>query len=683
MKRSLLAACAFATLLAACTDNAPATQAAPPPSAAIGTFGIDQSAMNASVKPGDDFFNYVNGTWVSSYAMPADKARYGVFDRLNDGAESDVRAIVDKLSSSPQTAGSNAQKVADLYKSWMDEATIEARGVEPLKPWLDKINAISSKLDLVKAFGTPGFAAPFGFGIAPDPDDTTRYTVFVGQDGLGMPNRDYYLLQGERFDAYRAAYKTYIATLFSLIGRTDPDADANAVIALETLIAEEHWSPEDQRDISKTFNPMDRVGLKKLAPTIDWDVVFAASNLADVNNMVVGETTAIADSVKLVDRVSLDTWKNYLTFHFISSNADYLPKAFDDADFAFYSKALRGIEAQRDRWKRGVSLVNGSLGEAVGQLYVERHFPAETKAKMDELVANLRTAFKGRLETLAWMDDETRAEALKKLSTFDPRVGYPEKWIDYSSMTIEPGKLFENVQAAREFGWNYDVNLLKGPVDRSLWNMTPQTVNAYYSPLTNQITFPAAILQPPFFDPNADPAVNYGAIGGVIGHEIGHGFDDQGREFDETGKIRNWWTEATNANFQEATSRLGAQYDSYCPLDEGKACINGQLSMGENIGDLGGLQMAYAAYQLSLNGQPAPVIDGFTGDQRFFMAWAQVWRAIQRDDALRNQMLTGPHSPAQFRTNGVVRNLDAWYAAFDVKEGDALYLPPEERVRIW
>jgi putative endopeptidase len=649
--------------------------------AAIGTFGVDTAQMDTSVRPGDDFYKYVNGKWVSTFQMPPDKARYGVFDALRDKSENDVHLLLDDLAKTSPAAGSVQQKVVDFYNSWMDEAAIEARGFAPLKAGLEAIHLARAKADIVKLMGKLDYSGPAGLFIAPDPAEPKKYVVNITQAGLGMPNRDYYLNQGERFDAYRAAYKAYVIKILELIGEDNPAASADAIIALETKLAEIHWSPERRRDVEATNNPVNRAGLQAMVPAIDWDSMLAVAGLADVQHLVVKETTALRDGAKLLDTQSVDTWRKYLAFHLASDYAPYLPKAFDQANFNFYSKALRGIEVQRDRWKRGVDVVNEQIGEGVGELYVARYFPPDSKIKMAMLVSNLRTAMGERLKTLSWMDDVTRAEALKKLATFEPRIGYPPKWRDYSALTIERGKVFENVQNARKFEWNRQVARLDQPVDRDEWRMNPQTVNAYYNPLMNQISFPAAILQPPFFDPNADPAVNYGAIGAVIGHEMGHGFDDQGRKFDSAGKIRNWWTPETNKRFLDQTERFAAQYNAFCPLEG--VCVNGKLTMGENIGDLGGLEMAYTAYKLSLNGQQAPVIDGFTGDQRFFLAHAQVWRAIQRDDALRNQVLTDPHSPAAARGSIPERNMDAWYAAFGVKEGDKLYLKPEERVRIW
>jgi putative endopeptidase len=668
-------------LLAACSKEPAPAAAPPPPKAAYGSFGVDLDAMDQSAKPGDDFYRYVNGKWLDTFQMPPDRSGYGTGTMVFEKTEGDLHAILDELAGSKPAAGSVEQKVADLYAGWMDEAAIEARGLEPLQPFLSQIDAVKDKAGLMKLIGSIDFQAPFGVSINPDTADPNKYTVWVGQAGLGMPNRDYYLKKGEKFDAYRAAYAAYVTKVFELLGNKDAAGSAKRVIGIENKIAAVAWAPERQRKVAEVVNPMDLAGLRKLVPNVDWQIVLAGVGLGDAQNFIVNETTAIRDGAKLLDSEPLAAWKAYMTFHFVDAYATALPKAFDDAQFEFNAKALRGVEKQRDRWKRGLTLVDGSIGEGLGQIYVRKHFPPETKAKMDTLVANLRTALKERLATLAWMDDATRAEALKKLDAFEPRIGYPDKWRDYSALAIDRGKHFENVRNARVFDWERQVKRRHEPVDRAEWFMTPQTVDAYYNPQANQITFPAGILQPPFFDPNADLAVNYGAIGAIIGHEIGHGFDDQGREFDGSGKVRNWWTPQTNAKFVEATKRLGAQYGAYCPLEG--ACVNGDLTMGENIGDLGGLEMAYTAYKLSLNGQEAPVVDGFTGNQRFFLSFAQAWRGKTRDDALRAQMLTDPHSPRTARGTFPERNMDTWYAAFDVKPGDKLYLDPKDRVKIW
>jgi endothelin-converting enzyme/putative endopeptidase len=638
--------------------------------------------MDTSVKPGDDFFRYANGKWLDSFEIPADRSRYGAFDQLAEAAEQDVHAIIEELAAGSPAPGSVEQKVADFYKSWMDAEQIASLGTEPLQAPLAEIDAVASHDDLMKQFGASNRAAPLGLSMEADPADTTRYIMFVGQSGLGLPNRDYYLRDDERFVGYRKAYREYIAKLFELAGIDGGEAKADAIIALETQIAQAHWTPERSRNIEETYNPMRLAEVKKLAPGFAWDPLLAEAGLGAVENFVIEQTTAITESGSLTRSVPLNTWKDYLKFHFINDSAAYLPKPFDDASFEMFGKTLSGQPEQRERWKRGVQLLNRSMGEAVGEVYVERHFPPEARAQITELVSNLRAAMEERLETLEWMDDETRQAAQVKLGTFDPRVGYPNKWIDYSPLEIKSDDLLGNVLRSREFDWNEELKRLNGPVDRDLWGMNPQTVNAYYHPLMNQITFPAAILQAPFFDPAADPAINYGAIGGVIGHEIGHGFDDQGRKFDEKGLIRDWWTETSNERFTARSTMLGKQYDAFEPIEG--LHVNGQLTMGENIGDLGGLQMAYAAYQryVAENGEP-PVIDGFTGDQRFFLSWAQVWRAKMREDAARRQIVTDPHSPPQERVNGVVRNLDAWYEAFDVTEGNKLYLPPDQRVRIW
>jgi endothelin-converting enzyme/putative endopeptidase len=658
-----------------------ASCASTPPKAAIGTWGVDLTAMDQSVDPGDDFFRYVNGTWLTTFQIPPDRSRYGVFVQLDEKSETDLHAIVSELAAAESPPGSVEQKVGAFFDSWMNEEAIEARGLATLQPRLDAIAAIETRDELLAAIASPFMVSPFGMQIIPDPADTTRYTVIIGQAGLGMPDRDYYLLEDERFETFRAAYHAYLVKLQELAGIADAEDKADAVFALEHRIAEAHWSAERSREIAEIYNPMSRGELAQLAPQVDWDVILDGHGLSSVDTLVVAQTTAVAEAAKLFAEVPLETWKAYLTVHTIDSYAEFLPRVFDEASFDFHSRTLNGVPEQRERWKRGVDLINGQLGEAVGQAYVERHFPPEAKAQMDELVANLSVALDARLQVNPWMDDATRAEALKKLATFEPRIGYPVKWTDYSPLTVGDD-LLGNAYAVEQFLWNLEVERLGGPVDRDLWDMSPPTVNAYYNPLMNQITFPAGILQPPFFDPAADPAVNYGAIGAVIGHEIGHGFDDQGRLFDEKGLIREWWTAESNARFTERAEKLVAQYDAFEALPG--LNINGQLTLGENIGDLGGLNMAWSAWERykTEHGEP-PVIDGFTGDQRFFLAFAQIWRGAEREDFLREQVLTDPHSPVRFRVNGVVRNFDPWYEAFDVGPDDALYLPPEERVSIW
>ena len=645
-------------------------------------WGVDLTAMDSAVKPGDDFFDCVNGAWAKRTEIAPDRTFVGIDSVLNDQIDKDVRAIVEDTAKNPAGSGQIGQQVGDFYASWMDEAAIEARGATPLKPYLDRIAAVKDKGELVDLFATVGYESPVGVSIFADLATPTTYAVYASQGGLGMPNRDYYLLQGAKYDAYRAAYRAYVTRIQELAGIPDAAAKADRILALETAIAKVHWTPEQSREIDKIYNPMDLAKLNSFAPQFEWNRALAKSGLGDVKTVVVTETTAVQDIGKMLDSVPLATWKEYLAFHFIDSHAAYLPKAFDQASFDFYSKTLRDVPTQRDRWKRGVSLVNDALGEAVGQIYVQRHYPPESDRQMGELIANIRAALQEKIETNGWMDDATRKEAIAKLAAFDPRTGHPAKYIDYSSLKVDRGDLFGNVMRSDQFEWNLLLSRRPNPVDRTLWGMTPQTNNAYYDPTQNQITFPAAILQPPYFDPSADPAANYRSIGATIGHEIGHGFDDQGRKFDGSGKLRDWWTPATATKYTAHANELVKQYDAFEPIPG--VHIKGQLTLGENLGDLGGLEVAYAAYRryVAAHGEP-PVIGGLTGDQRFFIAYGYSWETKQREGALRAQLLTNEHSPAKYRVNGVVRNVDAWYKAFNIQPGDKMYLPPEQRVHVW
>ena len=649
---------------------------------AFAPWGVDLTAMDSKVKPGDDFFAYVNGAWAKRTEIAPDRTFVGIDSILNDQLDRDVRAIVEDMAKNSVSAGPIGQQVGDFYASWMDEAGIAAKGAAPLKTYLDRIAALKDKGELVELFATTGYPSPVGVSIFPDLSEPTRYGVYAGQGGLGMPNRDYYLLEGAKYDAYRAAYKAYLTKLQQLAGISDAAARTDRIFALETAIAKVHWKPEDSRDVSKIYNPMDRAKLSAFAPQLQWDRALPKAGLGDVKTVVILETSAVQEIAKLVDSVPLETWKEYETAHFINSHAAYLTKDFDQARFDFYSKTLRDVPTQRDRWKRGVDMVNGSLGEAVGQIYVQRHYPPEASRQMGELIENFRAALKEKIETNSWMDAATKKEALAKLATFDPRTGHPVKYIDYSTLKVDRGDLFGNVLRSEQFEWNLLLERMKKPVDRTLWGMTPQTNNAYYDPTQNQITFPAGILQPPYFDPDADPAANYGSIGATIGHEIGHGFDDQGRKFDGSGKLRDWWSEASAKQYEARANRLVKQYDGYEPIPG--VHIKGQLTLGENLGDLGGLEVAYSAYRryVARHGEP-PVIGGLTGDQRFFIAYGYSWQRKNREGDLRARLLTDPHSPAEYRVNGVVRNMDEWYKAFNVKPGDKMYLPPEERVRIW
>ncbi|MFL6801831.1 MAG: M13 family metallopeptidase [Sphingomicrobium sp.] len=646
-----------------------------------GDWGYDAAAMDRSVKPGDDLWAYVNGTWDKTTKIAADRASAGPFITLSDKSEADVREIVDNLAKS-NDGSVIGQQVGDFYASYMDEAAIEAAGTAPLKPYLGAVDAVQTRDQLLSLFVKPGYASPIDVSIIPDLKDSTRYSAISGQATLGMPSREYYLDDSAKMKAHRAAYRDYIITIQKLAGLPGGAESADRIIALETALSKAQWPAADRRDIDKIYNPMNRSQLAKLAPQFAWNTTLQKAGLGTARSVIVTEPSAVAGAGKILASTPLSTWKEWLAFRFVSDHATYLPKAFDDARFNFYSKELSGVEKQRDRWKRGVRLVNGALGEAVGEIYVKSHYPAESERQMNELIGNLREAYRERITGNSWMDEATRKQALEKLAAFEPRIGHPVKYIDYSTLKVVKGDLLGNVMRSGQFDWDLELSRFPKPVDRTLWGMTPQTINAYYNPLANQITFPAAILQPPFFDPNADPAANYGAIGAVIGHEMGHGFDDEGRKFDAKGNLRDWWSAAAAKAYATRTDNLVAQYNTFSPF--AGVNVNGKLTLGENLGDLSGIEAAYAAYKkyTAKHGEPA-VIDGLTGDQRFFIAYAQAWQGKDREDALRQQILTDPHSPDKYRTNGIVRNVDAWYKAFNVQPGDKLYLPPEKRVHIW
>jgi putative endopeptidase len=665
-----LLACAVPVL----TQSAPGT-------AKFGRFGLDLTSQKQGVKPGDDFWTYANGAWDARTEIAPDRASAGVAVTVVDEAEVNVRGILDEMGKNPGQYGASGRQIGDFYASWMDVEGIEARGTAPLKPYLDRIAAAKDQAALQVLFASPDYASPVNLGIIPSLSNPTQYTAIVGQGGLGMP-RDNYLLPGEKYEGYRTAYRAYVERIQTLAGIRDASAKADAIVTLETAMAKDQWSPEESRNIAKLNDPQTIDGLKAKAPEFDWALMVKTAGLSASPTVLMTQNTALIAMGKIFAATPVETWQAYLAYHFISDHAQYLPKVFDEAKFDFFAKTLAGVQAQRERWKRGVQLVNGALGEAVGAIYVAKYFPPAAERQMAELIENLRGAYEQRITNSAWMDEATRKAALTKLAAFEPRIGHPVKYIDYSSIKVERRDVLGNAMAVAEFQHQLQLQRLPKPVDRTLWAMTPQTVNAYYSPLSNQITFPAAILQPPFFDANADPAVNYGAIGAIIGHEMGHGFDDQGSQFGPTGKFENWWTDAAKKAFKDRTAALTAQYDAYEPVPG--THIKGGLTLGENIGDLGGIEAAYAAFQrYQAQHGKAAVIDGLSGDQRFFLAYAQAWRSKAREGALRQQLITDPHSPAKYRTNGVLRNVDAWYAAFDVKPGDALYLPPDQRVHIW
>ena len=678
-----------------------------------GTFGVDLGAMDKRFEPGDDFFCHVNGAWYANFEMPDDKTRYGSFTLLRDKSEARVKTIIDELAAAAPDPTTLEGKIAAVYNAYTDTDAIEAAGMAPVQPYLDRIEAIETREDLAKIFAAVGFSSPIGGGVSIDAKKTDENIFYISQSGLGLGDRSYYLNDDGKNSDIRKGYVEFLTIMLKEAGYDDPSDAAARVLALETEIAKAHWDRTMNRNRDLTYNKLSRDDLIALGGDfpvatmlsefgLDEQEFFVVSQIMPTEEEIEalsltednlekisgGGVAAIMDVMSTAD---MDDWKAYLTARFVASNASVLPKRIDDASFAFFSKQLNGQEEQRPRWKRGVSAVESALGEGVGKVYAERYFPAENKAAMDELVANLRLAMADNLNEIDWMGEETKEQARDKLAKFTPKIGFTEKFETYDTLGVGDSA-FGNAMAARQWGFEDNISQLGQPIDKTEWFMLPQTVNAYYSPTRNEIVFPAAILQPPFFNINADPAINYGAIGGVIGHEIGHGFDDQGSKSDGDGVLRNWWTDEDKANFVAKTDALVGQYNQFCPLDDGETCVNGRLGLGENTGDLGGLSMAYKAYKLSLdtNGdgeisadEEAPVIDGYTGDQRFFMAWAQQWRNMYREDALRQQLVRGPHSPPYYRVNGIVRNFDEWYEAFDVGPEHALYLPPEERIRIW
>jgi predicted metalloendopeptidase len=666
--------CLAALALAAC-----APQAAPEPK--IKPWGFDLEGRDTTVKPGDDFFKYAGGVWMQKNQIPDDRTRWGVFDQLRAAAEEDVRTIAEAAAKKKMAPGTNEQKIGDFYNAFMDVDAIEKRGLAPAKADLDKIAAAKTYEDIAAIIHSPTMSSdgPIGFYIYIDAKNPDRYVVNVTQAGLSLPDREYYV--NKKYAEIVGQFRDHVERMMTLAGDKNAKADAATIVALETAMAQKHWEIAKRRDVEATYNLMKVAALKKRAPAYPWDAALASAKLSGQSEVNVNELSAIPPLASLFRKTPVATWRTYLTYHYLNANASVLPKAFDDESFAFYGKTLNGQPKQRDRWKRAVAALNTALGEAVGPAYVEKHFPPEAKAKMDALVENLRKGYAAHIKTLPWMTEETKKVALEKLAAFRPKIGSPSKWRSYQGLDVKPGEAFANHERSAAFEWQYDLDKLGKPSDREVWQMTPQTVNAYYEATFNEIVFPAAILQPPFFDANADPAVNYGGIGGVIGHEMGHGFDDQGAKSDAKGILRTWWKKQDEDAFKKLTGGLADQYSAFAPLPGLK--INGRLTLGENIGDLGGLTMAREAYLISLGGAAPPTIDGVTADQRFFYGWAQVWRSLIRDPALRNQILSDPHSPAEYRVNGVVRNIDAWYDAFGVKQGDKLYLPPEKRVKIW
>jgi predicted metalloendopeptidase len=648
--------------------------------------GIDTQYIDSSVRVQDDFFTYLNGKWLKTTEIPSDRASTGTFMQLREDTVPQLRDIIEADQKSHPKAGSDAQKIADLYTSFMNEKKLDALGYKPLAGELQRIRSLKDKKGvpaLVAHLSQIGVTTPYGVGVAQDAKESTKYAVYVRQSGLGMPDRDYYLkTDDQKMVETKAKYEQHVAKVLSLAGDKNAEAKAKAIVAFETELAQAQWTKVELRDPNKSYNKYEIAKLTELTPGYDWKAALAATGVGNKTDyVIVGQPSYLSSLNQILEKTDLDTLKAYFQWQLLRAYSPYLSQAFVDASFDFYGKTLTGVTENRPRWKRGVATVEGDLGEALGREYVAKYFPPERKARMDAMVKNILAAYKESIDHLDWMGPETRKEAQAKLATFNPKIGYPSKWRDYSKLTIKSDDLVGNEMRASIFAHNYNVSKLGKPIDREEWGMTPQTVNAYYNARMNEIVFPAAILQPPFFNMAADDAVNYGAIGAVIGHEIGHGFDDKGSQSDGQGNLRNWWTADDLARFKAKTDMLVKQYDAFEPIPGYH--VNGALTLGENIGDNSGLSIAYKAYKISLHGQPAPVIDGLTGDQRFFMGFGQVWRSKMRDAAQIVQVKTDPHSPGQFRANGTLRNQAAFYEAFGVKEGDKMYLKPEDRVTIW
>jgi len=647
--------------------------------------GIDESGFDTSVRPQDDFFQYANGGWLARTEIPADKSRWGPFMILEQKSQDDIRALVEEVSALEDVKpGSAAQKIRDFYNSYMDADKPNSLGVEAIRKDLDKISAAKDLRDVIRLFGELGIygvTTPLATIIFSDFKDANSNVVYISENGLTLPDRDYYLKDDERYVKARELYRGYVTSLFHLAGQEGGEELAHKLLALETRMATAHWTREDNRDAAKQYNPHTAAELTELAPGIDWPDYFDACHLPARDVYIVWQPSYIHAAGEIIADTDIETWKRYLTFQVISNYAPVLGDRFFTAWFTMFQNGLQGVEEPQPRWKRAVNSLSGNMGELLGQLYVAKHFKPESKARMETMIDNLVEAYHQSILELSWMSEETKQQALAKLSKFKSKIGYPDKWRDYSALEVVAGDLIGNIKRSAVFEYNRNLDKLDKPVDKSEWLITPQTVNAGYLPMWNEIMFPAAILQPPFFDANADDASNYGAIGAGIGHEIGHGFDDQGRKFDGDGNLNDWWTAEDESRFLERKEKLAAQYSSYEVIDG--ITINGEFTSGENIGDLGGLGIAYKAYRMSLNGKEAPVIDGLTGDQRFFLGWAQVWRAKARPEEAKRLLTIDPHSPPRFRVNGTVVNIPEFYAAFNVKEGDGMYLAPNDRVKIW
>ena len=656
----------------------PAAPEAPPaPKAEIGSFGFDRAGMDTSIVPGNDFYQYANGTWARNTPIPADKSNYGMFTYLEDISRERTRTLIENAAKDPQS------RIGAVYASFMDQPAIEAKGLGSIQPWLDQIRNLKSKSELpalYAAAGKIGVGTPFGGYVGQDDKNPDAYILSLGQSGLGMPDRDYYLKSDPKLLETKAKYLQHLTNVLTLAGEPNAVARARAILAFETQVAEASWTRVENRNATKTYNKMTLAQLAKSAPGYDFTRMIRESGAQGVDSLIVAQPSAISKIARLVDKAPLGLLKDQLMVRTLDSYSAYLPSAFDKESFSFYGTTLSGTPEQEVRWKRAVDFTTGVLQDDVSKLYVAQYYPPETKASADLLVKNVIGAMDRRIDKREWMAPQTKVKAHEKLAAFTPKIGYPSQWRDMSTLAVDRGDVLGNAMRSNAFDYAYNIGKLGQPIYRWEWGMTPMTINAYANPTMVEIVFPAAILQPPFFDPNADPAINYGGIGAVIGHELSHHFDDQGAKYDKTGRLSDWWTPADVAAFNARLDNLGKQYDAYEPLPG--MHVQGKLTMGENVADLAGLSLAHDAYIASLNGATPPVIDGLTGDQRFYLGWAQVWRRNYREANLRQRLLTDPHSPSAQRVS-VVRNMDPWYGAYDVKPGQALYLSPETRVRIW
>jgi len=680
------AICSSLLLMTGCTTQADNSSNAPlVTQKTVLASGIEKANLDNSIRPQDNFYRHVNGNWLKSHDIPGDKTAIGSFYDLRDKADDDVKAIIEELAATKNLKnGTDEQKVADIFRSYMDTEKRNNLGTQPIQPIFDAINKLDNKSELAAFFGkyqAVGVGSPLAFYISVDAKDSSSYATHIWQSGLGLPDKDYYFNETERYSKLRAGYTAHIEKMFDLAGLKNGKQAAQKIMDLETQLAKFHWTQVQSRDSEKRYNKFAVNQLDELTSAFDWSAYLAAQGVASQKDIIINQPDFVAGFGEIFEKTSLADWQTYLTFHSLSNFSGYLSTDIDNENFDFYSKQLSGREEQRPQWKRGVGVVNSNLGEVIGKVYVSRHFTPQAKSRMSQLVENLRSSYGNSIDDLEWMSADTKKAAHVKLAAFTPKIGYPDRWEDYSGLSIDANDLVGNILRSSRLSHDKEVSKLGGPIKNWEWGMTPQTVNAYYNPTVNEIVFPAAILQAPFFNMKADDAVNYGGIGAVIGHEMGHGFDDQGSKYDAEGNLRNWWTEQDLAEFSSRTKALVEQYDEYHVFDD--LTVNGKLTLGENIGDLSGVTIAYKAYRASLNGKDAPVIDGLTGDQRFFMGYAQIWRAKIVEKSMRNRVATDPHSPAEFRALGSLSNMNEFYDAFNVKEGDAMYIAPEKRVKIW